>query len=78
MYNQHYNQFSNIFERPQIPFAINPHSQPQATTKLLSATIDLPFLDISCTWIIHYCSLFVVVVVKLLHLAKCFRGSFIL
>ena len=59
LYNHCCNQFSNITvipEKPPIPFAVNPHShaQPQATTNLLSFSTNLPFLDISCKWILYY------------------------
>ena len=63
LYNHCYNKFSNITvipEKPQILFAFDPHTlpQPQATTNLLSFSIDLPVLEVSCKWILYatgYC-----------------------
>ena len=58
----HQNQFLNIFvipERNTVPFShhspLFSDRQPEATTILLSISVDLPVLDISYDWnnIIH-------------------------
>lgn len=90
--NHHHVQFCIIFITPKetaYPLAVLPHFSlmlpTQTTTNLLSLSMYLPIIDISCKWNHIPCSLFynwlislIIVLLKFIRVVTCISTSFLL